>query len=366
MAMFMKREDFDALKEQFRGQLRTVVTKDQRRGFDNGDGADGGDEFSISKYLRGAMLGNWHQADLEKRAFQKAADYTTDSGGRAGFLVPEELDRQVIPRLTARSVVRQMGVMVVPLGKRLSRDYTGINSGPQISWGTEGATIDQDDSMDLARLHLQTSKAVCRLRLSRELIEQPGADADAVVMDELTRELAVEEDRVLLRGLGGTQPLGIYSEPRIHSTDISGNVDVDDLTTAALQIEESNSEVTGWVSCPGIRNKIRSLKDAEGRPLLAIGGFGGTRELLDAPQLYGRPYRVTTAIPKSGFPDVNESFIVCANWADLLIGDGDLRIESSTHADWNADLVSVKLVKRIGKILRHAESFCVIRGVTAV
>ena len=362
--MFIKKTDFDALKEKFKEQLHVVVTKDARRGFDPGDGADGSEPFSISKYLRGAMFGNWHQADLEKRAFQKAADYTTDSGGRAGFLVPEELDREVIPRLTAKSVVRQMGVMVVPMGKRLSRDYTGVDSGPTISWGTEGGTIDQDDSMDLARLNLQTSKAVCRLRLSRELIEQPGVDADAVVMDELTRELAVEEDRVLLRGLGGTQPLGIYSEPRIHSTDLSGSIDQDDLTTAALQIEESNSEVTGFVSCPAIRNKIRALKDAEGRPLLAIGGFGGTKELLDAPQLYGRPFRVTTAIPKTGYPDSNESFIVAANWADLLIGDGDLRIESSTHADWNADLVSIKMVKRIGKILRHAESFCVIKGVT--
>ena len=357
-----------AMKEAFRKSITTTTTRGIRKSVDH-DGTTQEDQpFSISKYLRGACLQNWSNAKIEKAAFDfaKTEDYTTDAGSRAGYLVPTAVDAAVIPRLAAKSTVRQMpGVQIVDLGGQVVRDYTGVDSGVSLSWGTEAASISQDDSFDVARLRLETSKCVARLRVSRELIDSPGADADRVITDELVKELAVEEDRVMLRGLGGTQPLGIYNQPRVHSTDLSGEIDQDDLTTASLAVEASNSEITGWVSSPQVRNRIRKLKDANGNYLLALTGFGTAgKELLDAGSLFGRVFRCTTAVPATGYPDTDESFLIGANWADLLIGDGRLRIESNPYTNWDNDLISIRLVKRIGFILKHAASFVVIKGIT--
>jgi len=362
--MYMKKSEYQQLKNAFKAKLHTVVTKDARRGFDPDPGNDADAPFSITKYLRGVTFGNWGGASIEKRAHEFAKALGTDSEAAGGALIPTELDAMVIPRLAGVSVVRRMpGVRVVAMGARLSRDYSGVDSGATISWGQQGGTISEDTSMDFRRSRMELKKAVCLLNVSRELIENPGADGDAVVRDELVRALGEAESAVLLRGLGGTQPLGIYSQPRISSTDLSGEIDQDDITTAELQLANSNAQCTGFISNPTTKDRIRKLKDANGRYLIEDGGFGPTGGIMDAPRLFGRPYLTTTQIPTTGYPDTNESFLVGGMWSDFLLGDGDIRIESSIHDQWTTDLVSIRLVKRLGYLLMHPESFVVVRGI---
>ncbi|HUS45348.1 MAG TPA: phage major capsid protein [Phycisphaerae bacterium] len=359
-------QEFAKMKETFKAGLKVTKTRTGRQSYDDTGQDDRDPSFSLSKYLRGVTFGSWAGADVEKKAHDIAKAYSTDAAAAGGVLVPQEVDREIIPRLADKSVIRQMpGVSIVPMGKRLSRDFTGIDSGATISWGSEASTISESTSMDFAGQKMELKKAVCILKISRELVEQPGPDADTVIRDELVRALAEEESKVLMRGLGGQQPLGIYSQPRIHSTDLSGEIDQDDLLTAELQLENSNAILSGWITNPTVKDRLRKLKDGNGAYVLAIGGFGSTAELMDVPRLFGKVLRTTTGIPTTGYPDTDESFLVGGMWSDFLLGDGDLRIESSAHDLWTADQISIRLVKRLGYILKHSESFVVVKGITS-
>jgi len=91
-------------------------------------------DFSLGRAIRGMVTGEWHGADVERRALSEG----TDSAG--GFLTPELLGSQVIDKTRKKAKVLQAGATVVPLGSdrvsfpRLATDVTG-------AWKAENAAV---------------------------------------------------------------------------------------------------------------------------------------------------------------------------------------------------------------------------------
>src|SRR4030042_703760 len=108
--------------------------------------------FSIAKYIRGAMYGNWETANFEKDQFVNVNKaYSTRLGSAGGFLIPPEYSNQLIELLRAKAVVRNMGIstydmnsdtLVIPKQKLGASVYwVERGSGAEITDGTPSGDI---------------------------------------------------------------------------------------------------------------------------------------------------------------------------------------------------------------------------------
>jgi len=362
MTVYVNKAAVDSLTGEFKKALKRTVTYNSRRsGYPADDGRSG--EFSISKALRGLVYEDWMGADVEKRAFAKS--YGAGSASAGGVFAPDEFATEIIGYLHEKSVVEQLGVTVVPM-KSLKRNYGAVTNPATISWSGEAGTISEDTSLKTGEKVLELCKAVCRIQCSSELLRSPGPDADAILRKELGAAWATQGvDRSVLRGLGGTQPTGLYYNPRIHNTDLSGGLELDHLIDGEQQLMESNARNTGWVTSPAVVRALAQMKDANGRNLIqprdSLGGHGVSPMAFGA--LYGKPLFPSNQVPKTNMPSSNESFMVFGDWEHLYLGRGRFEIRASEHYAWNTDEIDIRLVAEIGVMVAHPEAFVKIVGI---
>lgn len=321
---------------------------------------------SMIKVIRGITNGDWTDAEHELKLCKAL---NTEIGTQGGFAFPTQLSTEVIELVQAKAIIRNLpGVRKIKLPKGVrTLEMNRIDAGPVVSWGGENTTIASDTTTALGRVALDLNKAVCLVPLSREMVAAGNPSVDDFVKADLAEKLGIAEDLALLEGTGGNQPLGFYYNPLVTSTDLSGAADFDNFADAAYQVKLYNRAVTAWVGHPRVENSLRKLKDAEGRYLWKDGTtiVGGQ---IAMPTILGLPFHQTTTVPITTRPGSNETYVVGGDWSDLVLGDGDnIRIETTTEGSgaFALDQLLIKAVKEVDALLRHHQSFAIIKGMTA-
>jgi len=333
------------------------------------------EDFSISKYLRRGVWpdGPWKDDDNEVALLKESVNICKalgqDTGTRGGFFVPPKLTDELIERLAAVAVVRGMpGVKVVPVVGTDTLWINRVSAGPTITWAGESESLSEDTTMALDRVALTVHKATCIYKISRDLLINAGPMVDTLVREEIGREMAIEEDQVILQGTGGKQPLGIYLQPDVLSTDLSAVIDTDDLKAAIYRIMNENANLTGWVCHPRTKDTLAREKDGNGRYVHNQANLIGSPGVTAAgvPSLLGYPAKHTTQIAITNRPSSDESYMVGGEWRHLMIGEKPgMRIETSSERYFEEDNVALKVIKYVGYALRHGPAFVVIKGIQA-
>ncbi|KKM08085.1 hypothetical protein LCGC14_1727420 [marine sediment metagenome] len=322
------------------------------------------ENLSLAKYLRGGVLNNWDNAPDEEALFKALG---RDGGAAGAFLIPSVLSDDVIGTLSQASTVSSMpGVKRVPIaGDKL--DFGAVDSPPQVTWTGEAESLSEDTSMAFGRKVLQTHKATAIIKMSRELLDSSAA-AEMIVREELLKAVAEAEDTAILQGTGGKQAQGIYSHPRVLSTDLSAVVSIDNLMAAELQIRQNNGRLNGFLMAPRSLSNLRKQKDGGGRYLVNSANMIGAAGvgMQNVATLLDQPVKDTNVISITGRPASGETYIVAGDWTQLIIGDGQngqIRIESDASILFMSDQIAVRLVKHVGYLIRHPEVFAIIKGI---
>jgi len=321
--------------------------------------------ISLAKYIRGAVMNVWTDADSEKREFQKMNKALAEGiGYTGGFLVPTQQDQTLIELIRAKTVVRGMpGVRVYSMNSN-SMTMPRIDTGTSGAWGGENETI-ASSATTFGQISMVLRKYVGKVVIPNELIEDASPAVEDMVNRDLTEAVAKAVDIGYLEGTGGTQPTGIYYQPHVVSTDLSATIGYDDLWNAIYNIRLLNHEITGWTSHPRLENTLRKIKDGEGRYMYdGVTGVGNVSN--KTPQLMGIPISYTTNIPITSRPSSNESYLIGADWSQLIIGErSGLRLEASRDEAFSRDQTVLRAVYRTDMALRHPEAFVVIKGIQA-
>ena len=355
-----------AMKAAAKASIKTSVVKGQRMAVADPYIEVTPDYVSWSRFLKGACFGDWSGAETEVRLMKALGQ---DVNTRGGFLVPAQLSSELIPLVKESAVIRSLpGVQVIQMnGPKL--EFNRVDNGPTLTWGAESTTMTEDTTFELGQNTLETKKCTCLYKMSREVLMNANPSIDGMLRNELARELAVEEDRVILVGTGSLQPLGLYYNPRVNNTDLSAVITADDIKEAHYQVRIVGfGEISAWVAHPRTAYDLATLKDANGRYIYTnatqLGGAGVTGNQLN--NLHGTPLRQTTKVPITNVPSSDESLMVGGDWSQLLIGEeGGLRIETSTERYFEVDQVALRLVKRMGFLAKLPELFVVISGIIA-
>lgn len=229
-------------------------------------GREDGPELRLGAMLRGFVLGDWEGAEAEQRVMNEG------TGTAGGFAVPTPLAGRFIDRARNATRVLQAGGTTVPMTSQTLKvpRLTG-SSAP--AWRNENAAIAEGD-LTIDNVTLTARSMSFLVKVSRELLEDSDPSVQELVTDDLAKQVALEWDRVALRGTGtAPQPRGILSTSGVTVTTLgTGNglristgtpaPSYDPIMDLFQEVRARNFEPGDVILNPGIVTALDKARDA--------------------------------------------------------------------------------------------------------
>lgn len=267
--------------------------------------------LSLSKFVRAVATGDWAGIAPEARAM------SVGTAGAGGFLVPSLLSAQVIDKARARSVVSRAGAVVIPMDSS-SLKFARVATDPTASWKLENAAATASDML-LEEVQFNAKTLMAYVKGSVEIFED--SPIEDVIENALAQAMALELDRVCLRGAGiAPEPRGIKNTTGVQ-TFVAGTLNYADISTAAQMIRIANGEPNGYVVSPRDAGTLDRAVDSTGQPLQP------------PPSARDLTQYVSNQIPTNIGAGTNESELYVGDFSKLMIGmRKNITIEASREA----------------------------------
>jgi HK97 family phage major capsid protein len=327
------------------------IEKRSRVGFVPGTG-DYSDEkrggFNLGRVCQSVLAKqsgdhNWRSyAELEWEMSDAAAEElraqgtTPDTSG--GFIVPGQvMADQFIEALRPQVVALDLGATemtatTTPI--EIPKEATPLATAASVAENAAAA----ETSVSFGQMRLEPHTCASFIKASRRLLDM-GSNADGILRQIMTREIALEWNRWVLKGTGtGNEPVGIYNQPGIASVDFSGLTASTDYATYELLLEMEDNVADanalqgrlGWAMSNKCYRALRTLKS---EPTATSAEWGGmTNKVISEGgpgAVLGYPFRRTTQL--AGGSDAEMIF---GDWSQVVIPRwGNLVIEASNVAN---------------------------------
>ena len=324
--------------------------------------------FSVMRAVRAMVDRDWRQAPYEKEvsdAICKRAgiaepvhggfyvpdevqkrDMTVGTNSAGGYLVGTDLRPQnFIDLLRARSRAAALGATMLNglVGNVAIPKLTGAATG---YWLTNEATAITESQQTIGQLALSPKTVGAYTELSRLLMLQSTPAADQLVMDDLSKVIALAIDLAVFEGSGASgQPTGISNTAGIGS--VTGT------TIAYAGIVEFQTDVAAgnalspsaaYVTTPAVAGLLmqRQRFTSTDTPLW-------TGSVLDG-QMAG--FRATTTT------QVTAASMVFGDFAQVVIGSwGMFELALNPYANFTAAISGIRAIQSVDVGIRQAAAF---------
>ena len=289
-----------------RGQA-VRLTRDQRMtDHVRSRGYTGGEDLSFDRLVRGMLLGDWIGADAERRALSEGVT------GAGGVLVPTPLAAQVLDLARGQARVMQAGATTVPMETQTLK-IARQTGDPSLSWHSEGEPIDESDlSFDSIMLKAQTLP--CLVKASIEVLEDVD-NLDSIITNSVAKALALELDRVALRGSGvAPEPRGLRNTSGITVTDLGATAGLaptwDHYVRAVGTVRGEEYQPNAVIHNPRTETDLSLLKDDQGQYLQPPAALSALQQLSTT--------KVPINLTHGTATDATEAYV--GEWRQLIIG----------------------------------------------
>jgi HK97 family phage major capsid protein len=268
--------------------------------------SEGYEGRSFDSYIRNLIHGAPIDPQLEQRALSEG---TLTAGGH---MVPTPIAAQVIDLARNKMRVIQAGAVTVPM-ESATLKIPRLTTEGSPAWHAENAAItDVDLVFDTVTF---TSRTLTRLvKISIELVDDAPAQTEGVIANSFAEQVAVELDRVALRGSGtAPEPRGVLNQSGITVTTHGANgallTNYDFWLDAVGAVRNSNFEPNAHIQAPRSSTSLSKLKETS--TLAYMAPPANMLPMLTTKQL---PVNLTVGTST----DCSE--VYTAEWANLLIG----------------------------------------------
>ena len=237
----------------------------------------------------------------------KDMSWLNDTLGGALVKPPEQ--GELIQLLRNQEALSRAGCTHVPLPPQGRLVYPRQTTPGTAYWLGESQTTTAS-TLGTGELTLSAKKLGVLIKVPNELIRFASPAAEALLRDDMTKDLALGMDLGLLEGLGGnTQPRGLIYDPLITTVESSAtgtngdSIVGQDIYKMVYTIQENNAEPTGWIMRPKTAWNYFMLRFSTVTPNDQAGGF-----LFDfardsgqgmKPYLSGLPVTTSTQVSRS-------------------------------------------------------------------
>ncbi|MGO4704528.1 phage major capsid protein [Microvirga sp. 2MCAF38] len=150
-----------------------------------------------------------------KRLEEKAL--SAGSGPDGGYLVPDNVEREVLRRLSGVSPIRAISSVRVISGGHYKRAFSV--SGPAAGWVGERADRPQTAGPTLAEMSFPTMELYAMPAATQTLLDDAVVDLDQWIAEEVETAFAEQEGAAFINGDGVNKPKGFLASPTVADED---------------------------------------------------------------------------------------------------------------------------------------------------
>ena len=355
--------------DQLRGQIMNAVTAAQTTQATHLDlSAKEQKRFSVFKAIRALTDKNWRGAEFELECHSEILKRTgLQEAIHGGFYMPMDIQKRdltvaaptgggnlvatdlqassFIDLLRARSVLAKLGATMLPglVGNVAIPKLTGAATA---YWLTNEATAITESQQTVGQLALAPKNLGAYTELSRQLMLQSTPAAEALVMGDLAKVLALAIDLAGLEGSGsGGQPTGISGTAGIGS--VTGtSLDYADMIEFQTDVAASNALANGsaYLTTPAVAGLLmqRQRFASTDTPLW-------TGSVLDG-QAVGYSATTTTQMTAAS--------MIFGDFSQVVIGEwGMLEIALNPYANFTAAITGIRAIQSVDVGIRQAAAF---------
>lgn len=185
----------------------------------------------------------------------------TDESG--GYLVPEEMETDIVNGLEDENIVRKLATKVQTSGlHKINIAATKpaalwVEEGGQLTFGD--GTFDQV-SLDAHKLHVG-------IKVTEELLYDSAFNLEKYITEEFTRALANAEEDAFLNGDGVNKPTGIFDSKKggeLGVTTKAQTITADELIDLVYSLDRPYRKKAAFILNDATVAQIRKLKDVNG------------------------------------------------------------------------------------------------------
>jgi HK97 family phage major capsid protein len=280
----------------------------------------------------------FHGVATKNDTILKALSEGTDADG--GYLFPNEFLSELIRPLA--ELPRLRGLVRVVTMRRDVLNAPSLLNRPKVTWTAELGTKSTTTAA-FGQATLTAKKAAAILYASDELIEDSDQiDVVRLIIDLFAEAIGEEEDRVILRGNGTTEPTGLstaVTASTIPSVTCNGNLSFDNVLAVIYGLKAKYRSGSSFIVHPTNVLELRKLKDSQGRYMWQD---PSTPE--GYPSLYSYPVYEKYDMP--------ESAIYFGNWKlAYWLGDRKrmtVKISTDVTQAFTTDATAIRVVVRLG------------------
>lgn len=234
----------------------------------------------------------------------------TDESG--GYLVPEEMEVDIVNGLEEENIVRKLATKVQTSGlHKINIAATKpaalwVEEGGQLTFGD--GTFDQV-SLDAHKLHVG-------IKVTEELLYDAAFNLEKYITEEFTRALANAEEDAFLNGDGVNKPTGIFDSKKggeLGVTTKAQTINADELIDLVYSLDRPYRKKAAFILNDATVAQIRKLKDVNGayiwQPSLKDG---------EPDRLLGYPAYTSAFAPKA---DKGKLAVAFGDFSYYKIGD---------------------------------------------
>lgn len=237
-----------------------------------------------------------------------------------GVLVPEVWEAEIIPLLSAGSVVRKAGARIVdmPYG---NTNFTKALTNASFYWVSEVGVVTKS-AATFGSITLTQHLGGVKVPISDMLLKTGRLNTAQLIEDMILKAMEEGEDQGFLLGSGSAaQPNGIanqISASNVVSMTGGGSPTAatrkTDLLNAETKLINSNVKMENvvWFMNPKVKQNLKVQVDSNSNPM------DYAREIMNSNTLFGYPIFTTTQIPFSGTCNV---YLIDMQY--VIIGQGE-------------------------------------------
>lgn len=148
-------------------------------------------------------------------------------GADGGFLVPENIEQEVLRRMTTASPIRSIASVMTISGGAYKKAFS--TTGPNAGWVAETATrpLPTPDSPALAELNFPAMELYAMPAATQVLLDDAVVNIDQWIAEEVEQVFAEQESTAFVSGNGTNKPKGFLSYTTVANTAWTwGNIGV--------------------------------------------------------------------------------------------------------------------------------------------
>ena len=223
-------------------------------------------EVKVSKPIKVTALSEYKEEVLRALRSRKpiVSNYLQegiDTSG--GYLVPEEMDREIIKRLEEENVFRRLARTITTSGEykiNIAADK------PTAAWIEEGESLVFSDPT-FNQISLDAHKLSVAVKVTEELLADNAFDLENYLIDEFGKALGNAEEDAFLNGTGTNKPHGIFNDADGGNISVeleNTNIKFDDIFSLVYSLKRPYRKNARFIMNDQTIALLRKIKDNNG------------------------------------------------------------------------------------------------------